>query len=178
MKTMKSILMSTSLAALTILSACNGNQQNEHGDHDHEHHDEMQADENHDHYQMDDHQDGMGLKENAEHRKNEHKMSVQGGTGNYVVGDQVPTRQVCMVNDAYMAKDQIPVPVNGKTYYGCCQMCVKTLNEQETARIAIDPQTNEKVDKTEAYIVLLDKEGTVAYFKNKANAASYTKNGN
>jgi len=57
-------------------------------------------------------------------------------------------------------------------------MCVKTLNEQETARMATDPQTGEKVDKTEAYIVLLDKEGTIAYFKNEANATAYAKSGN
>ena len=51
MKTMKAIFMSTSLAALTILGACNGNQQNEHGDHEHhenmkeEQHNEMEQEE-------------------------------------------------------------------------------------------------------------------------------------
>ena len=145
-------------------AACNSNPQNEHN--------------NHDHSQMEERQNGIDKAGNPNHREHEHKMSAQGGTGNYVVGDQVPTKQVCMVNDAYMAKDQIPVPVNGKTYYGCCQMCVKTLNEQETARMATDPQTGEKVDKTEAYIVLLDKEGTIAYFKNEANATAYAKSGN
>ena len=160
MKTMKAILMSTSLVALIILSACNGNQQNEHGDHNHEHHEEMQADENHDNSQMENHQDGMGWERNAEHQEHE----------------QVPTRQVCMVNDAYMAKDQIPVPVNGKTYYGCCQMCVKTLNEQETARMATDPNTGEKVDKTEAYIALLNEDGAVGYFKTEENYLDYKEN--
>tara|TARA_R110001592_G_scaffold68626_1_gene210301 strand:- start:59731 stop:60252 length:522 start_codon:yes stop_codon:yes gene_type:complete len=173
MKTMKLILLT---AGTMAFAACNNNPQSDHNGHDHQHHEEMEGDENHDHSQMEDHQDGMGEEGNAEHQKHEHKMSAQGGSGNYAVGDKVPTKQVCMVNDAYMAKDQIPVPVNGKTYYGCCQMCVKTLNEQETARIATDPQTGEKVDKTEAYIVLLDKEGTVAYFKNKANAEAYDKN--
>jgi YHS domain-containing protein len=118
----------------------------------------------------------MGWERNAEHQEHEHKMSAQGETGNYAVGDQVPTRQVCMVNDAYMAKDQIPVPVNGKTYYGCCQMCVKTLNEQETARMATDPNTGEKVDKTEAYIVLLNEDGAVGYFKTEENYLDYKEN--
>lgn len=51
MKTMKAIFMSTSLAALTILGACNGNQQNEHGDHEshenmkEEQHNEMEQEE-------------------------------------------------------------------------------------------------------------------------------------
>ena len=174
MKKMKSILMTIAITTLMLMTACNGNQQNEHDDHDH--HEQMEVDEDHNHSKMEEHHDGIDQDENTESAKHEHKMKVQDKSGNYTVGDQVPTKQVCMVNDAYMAKDQIPVPVNGKTYYGCCQMCVKTLNEQETARIATDPQTGEKVDKTEAYIVLLDKEGTVAYFKNKANAEAYDKN--
>ena len=31
--------------------------------------------------------------------------------------------QVCFINDRYMGKPQIPVSVEGKTYYGCCQGC-------------------------------------------------------
>ena len=131
MKTMKAILISTSLAAFTILGACNDNKQNEHGDQYHEHHDDLETDENHDYYHIQDQQDGMSQDLNAKHQEHEYKMSAEGVTGRYAVGDQVPARQVCMVNDAYMAKDQIPVPVNGKIYYGCCQMCVRTLNEQE-----------------------------------------------
>jgi len=93
----------------------------------------------------------------------------------YNVGDQVPNDLVCMVNDAYMAKPQIPVPVNGKTYYGCCEMCVGTLNNEESARMATDPQTGERVDKTEAFIVLLDANGRVGYFNSEANYTAYTK---
>lgn len=43
MKNVRFILMTTAVAALTLLGACDGNQQNEHGDHDHEHHEEMGA---------------------------------------------------------------------------------------------------------------------------------------
>src|SRR5690606_17886247 len=39
-------------------------------------------------------------------------------------GDQVPNDMVCMVNDEYMGKKQIPVVVGATTYYGCCDMCV------------------------------------------------------
>ncbi len=46
---------------------------------------------------------------------------------------------VCMVNDAYTGVTQIPVPVNGKTYYGCCQGCVDKLNNMESPKMAIDP---------------------------------------
>ena len=85
------------------------------------------------------------------------------------IGSQVPTEQVCMVNDAYMGKLQIPVPVNGKTYYGCCQMCVKTLNEHDEARTALDPFSKQRVDKTEAFIVLMGMDGKVAYFESEEN---------
>ncbi len=93
----------------------------------------------------------------------------------YEIGSQVPNDLVCMVNDAYMGKAQIPVPVNGKTYYGCCEMCVGTLNNNETARIATDPFSNKPVDKTEAYIVLIEKEGKVGYFESKQNFLNYKK---
>ena len=92
---------------------------------------------------------------------------------NYVVGSQVPNELVCMVNDAYMGIPQIPVPVNGKTYYGCCKMCVGTLNEKESARTGIDPFSNKPVDKTMAYIVLMEEEGAVAYFESKENYLNY-----
>lgn len=88
---------------------------------------------------------------------------------NYAVGSQVPNDLVCMVNNSYMGKPQMPIVVNGKTYYGCCQMCVGTLNEKESARTGIDPFSNKPVDKTEAYIVLMKEEGEVAYFESKEN---------
>ena len=90
-------------------------------------------------------------------------------TQNYQVGSQVPTEQVCMVNDAFMGKLQIPVPVNGKTYYGCCHMCVKTLNENDNARTALDPLNKQMVDKAEAFIVLMGMDGKVAYFESEKN---------
>jgi len=93
----------------------------------------------------------------------------------YQVGSQVPNELVCMVNDAYMGMPQIAVPVNGKTYYGCCEMCVGKLNNEETARTAIDPYSNKSVDKTEAYIVLMKKEGEVAYFESQENYKNYKK---
>jgi YHS domain-containing protein len=83
---------------------------------------------------------------------------------------------VCMVNDAYMGKPQIPVPVNGKTYYGCCEMCVDKLNNLESARIAIDPYSGNPVDKSEAYIVLMNPQGAVAYFESEANYNAFKKN--
>ncbi len=150
MNTIKLSLMTIVVTTLFILGACDEKQQNKNKIHETE-----EVEVRHDHSKMENNQ-----KE----------------TGKYAVGDKVPNKQVCMVNDAYMARDQIPVPVNGKTYYGCCQMCVKALNEKETARTAIDLHSGEKVNKTEAYIVLLDNEGAVGYFKNKDNAVLYLDN--
>lgn len=106
---------------------------------------------------------------------NFHSMNLQEAPQSYQVGDQAPNNLVCMVNDAFMGKEQIPVPVNGKTYYGCCQMCVETLNEQESARVGIDPHSGSKVDKTEAFIVIMDEEGRVGYFESEANYMAYKK---
>jgi YHS domain-containing protein len=92
------------------------------------------------------------------------------------VGDRVSKELVCMVNDAYMGKPQIPILVNGKTYYGCCDMCVKKLNEQEDARIGTDPQSGKKVDKVDAFIVLLDKQGTVGYFESQKTYEAFKSN--
>lgn len=90
-----------------------------------------------------------------------------------LIGKEVPHELVCMVNDSYMAEQQIPVPVKGKMYYGCCQGCVVTLNEKENIRLATDPFSGEQVDKADAYIVLLDEQGTVGYFESQKSYESF-----
>jgi YHS domain-containing protein len=71
--------------------------------------------------------------------------------------------EVCMVNDEYMGKPQIPVEVEGRTYFGCCAMCKEKLENQPAARTAQDPVTGEAVDKAKAVIVK-DASGKVLYF--------------
>lgn len=93
----------------------------------------------------------------------------------YRVGEQVPNDLVCMVNNAFMGKAQIPVPVNGKTYYGCCEMCVYRLNKEVNSRMATDPFSGKPVDKSEAYIVLQKANGEVAYFESEANYHAFVK---
>lgn len=88
----------------------------------------------------------------------------------------LPNKQVCMITNKFMSKDQIAVPVKGKTYYGCCQMCVGTLTNDDASRHATDPLTDQKVDKADAFIVI--KPGTtddVLYFASKSNAEKYLK---
>ncbi len=94
---------------------------------------------------------------------------AQTSSQNPKVGDHVPSDLVCMVNNEYMGKEQLVVEVEGKTYYGCCEMCQERLPKDESVRYAVDPQTGEKVDKATAYIVLAGERGEVAYFANEKN---------
>lgn len=91
----------------------------------------------------------------------------------YKIGDQVPNDLVCMVNNAFMGKAQMEVPVDGKMYYGCCEMCVGRLNDDESSRMATDPHSGNLVDKSEAYIVLENENGKVSYFESRENFESY-----
>lgn len=59
MNTLKSILMTSTLAALLLLGACSSNSQNKDGDHDREHQDEMESKEGHDHSQMEENNNEM-----------------------------------------------------------------------------------------------------------------------
>lgn len=87
---------------------------------------------------------------------------------------KLPNKQVCMINNRFMNSDQIAVPLNNKTYYGCCEGCVKTLNEDSTSRFITDPLSGEQVDKAIAFII--GKPGSkedVLYFKSDTNAKEY-----
>lgn len=97
------------------------------------------------------------------------KVQSVTSTGKYKKGDHVPNETVCMVNNAYMGKKQIEVPHGGKIYYGCCAMCVERIPNDQTVREAVDPLTGKKVDKANAYIVMISDEGEVAYFENEEN---------
>lgn len=82
--------------------------------------------------------------------------------------------EVCMVNNKFMGKEQIAVPLNNETYYGCCPGCVKTLKEDAASRFGTDPFSGEQVDKAIAFITI--KPGTkedVLYFQSEANAKKY-----
>ncbi len=85
---------------------------------------------------------------------------------------RVPTEQVCMVNDEFMAKKQIPIRVGKKTYYGCCAMCVSTLTSDIRARQAVDPVSGRTVDKAEAVIGALP-DGRVLYFETEASFVAW-----
>lgn len=87
---------------------------------------------------------------------------------------RVPTKQVCMINDEFMAKKQIPVDVDGKTYYGCCQACYNALKSDARTRYSVDPVTGNKVDKALAVIGALSN-GKVFYFESEKTFRAYQK---
>jgi YHS domain-containing protein len=102
-----------------------------------------------------------------------HGAAPAGGGPGFAVYDHIDAKYVCMVNDQIFPKVQIPVEVEGKTYYGCCAMCKDRLAKDAAARTALDPQTGETVDKATAHILAVDAEGNVGYFKNAANAEAF-----
>lgn len=84
----------------------------------------------------------------------------------------VETSQVCMVNDTFMNKPQIPVSVEGKTYYGCCEGCVGRLKGDRSVRFSKDLVTGREVDKAAAYIAM-QPDGTVLYFESMETAKKH-----
>lgn len=85
---------------------------------------------------------------------------------------RVETKKVCMVNNQVFDKDQIPVTVGGKTYYGCCEMCKKALASDASKRVAIDPVSGKEVDKATA-VIGADATGRVFYFENEKNLKKF-----
>ena len=80
--------------------------------------------------------------------------------------------EVCMVNDRFMGRRQIPVLVEGRTYYGCCEMCKGRLERDAATRTATDPFSHRPVDKARA-LIARNESGEVLYFESGANLASY-----
>ena len=85
---------------------------------------------------------------------------------------RVETKKVCMVNNTVFEKDQIPVAVQGKMYYGCCEMCKERLARDTGARTAVDPVSGKTVDKAKA-VIGARPDGSVLYFESEENLAEY-----
>ncbi len=79
---------------------------------------------------------------------------------------------VCMMNDKLFDKPQIPIEIDGKTYYGCCAMCADTLKKSPEARRGTDPVSGRPVDKASA-VIGAGPDGTTYYFENDANFKTF-----
>ena len=86
---------------------------------------------------------------------------------------RVEPSNVCMVNNQDMGKPQIPVVVEGKTYFGCCAMCKGRLEKDAAARTAIDPVTSKPVDKATA-IIARNESGNILYFGSEETLRRYS----
>jgi YHS domain-containing protein len=90
---------------------------------------------------------------------------------------RVDSKYVCMVNDQYSNKEQIPVIVDGRTYYGCCEMCKNKLKTDVKSRVAVDPVSGKEVDKAVA-VVGVTSDGRVYYFDNEMNLQKFKNSAN
>ena len=87
---------------------------------------------------------------------------------------RVQAKRVCMVNNSVQDKDQIAVPVDGKTYFGCCEMCKGRLGEDASIRQATDPVSGKSVDKAKA-VIGAKPDGKVLYFESEKTFSEYQK---
>ena len=82
---------------------------------------------------------------------------------------------VCMMQDTVLSKPGIPIQHEGKTYYGCCEMCTTRIKaDPEKYTRAADPVSRRKVDKATAFIYNL--EGEAVYFESQANRKAFAEN--
>ncbi len=86
--------------------------------------------------------------------------------------EPVAADHVCMVNNTSHPGPQIPVQVDGKTYFGCCEMCKGRLASDPAARVAVDPVSGKPVDKATA-VIGATPQGKVMYFESTASLESY-----
>lgn len=89
----------------------------------------------------------------------------------------IDSKYVCMINNQSFAKEQIPVEIEGKTYYGCCQSCEAKLKSDPSSRTAVDPVSDNEVDKATA-IIGAAPDGTVYYFESEENLKAFKGNPN
>ena len=89
----------------------------------------------------------------------------------------VSTReQVCMVTNQFIGRPQIPIEVDGRTYFGCCEMCKGRLAREPSTRTAVDPLSGSEVDKA-TDVIAQDPAGALSYFENETNYREYVAGG-
>jgi len=86
---------------------------------------------------------------------------------------KVDSKYVCMITNQEFAKEQIPVELEGKTYYGCCEMCKAKIKNNPQSREATDPISGNTVDKAEA-VIGAAPDGKVFYFESEENLSQYS----
>jgi len=86
----------------------------------------------------------------------------------------VEHQQVCMVTNRVLGRPQLAVEFEGRTYYGCCPVCVGRIKGDRRVRYSADPLTGAEVDKARAYIVE-GPGGAALYFASSDTAAEFAR---
>jgi YHS domain-containing protein len=81
-------------------------------------------------------------------------------------------KNVCMGTDKVSTHDLIPIKIQGRTYYACCNMCKTMLANDPYQRAAIDPVSNQQVDKSLA-VIGVSSDGTAVYFESEKDLETY-----
>ncbi len=82
---------------------------------------------------------------------------------------------VCMMQDMVLGKPGIPIQFEGRTYYGCCEMCKEKIKtEPQKYTTALDPVSQKPVDKASSFIYSVD--GSAYYFTTEANRKTFAAN--
>ena len=102
-----------------------------------------------------------------------HTGNTQSTPDGSITLTEVEPKYVCMVTNKLFPKEQIPVEVSNKTYYGCCEMCKAQLANNPDKREAVDPVSGKKVDKAVS-VIGATTTGNVYYFESKENLSKYT----
>lgn len=113
----------------------------------------------------------VGLVSIAQDKNSNESQIVQNSSATSL--KQVEPKYVCMVNNSLFQREQIPVLVEGKTYYGCCEMCKGRLENDPRSRVAIDPVSGNTVDKAVS-IIGASTQGSIYYFENKNNLQKFS----
>lgn len=90
---------------------------------------------------------------------------------------QVEPKYVCMINNQLFNQEQIPVVVEQKTYYGCCEMCEEKLKTDPQSRTATDPVSGNQVDKATS-VIGAAPDGKVYYFESEENLEAFNNKSN
>lgn len=85
---------------------------------------------------------------------------------------EVDSKYVCMVTNQLFVKEQIPIEVEGKTYYGCCEMCKAKIKNNPQSREATDPVSGNKVDKAQS-VIGASADGSIYYFESEENLEKF-----
>ncbi len=85
---------------------------------------------------------------------------------------RVDPKYVCFINKHKFDKEQLPVEVDGKTYYGCCDMCKSKLKSDPASRYDTDPVSGKRVNKADA-VIGADANGKIYFFENEEDLKKF-----